>query len=141
MYKLSLLIQIKCSCTHANLVTAWKFHKNSLRFHSPLSDTKLTVNSAVANDSVTTQSIHTNRFSQTISFVNTSHCSPLQTSTLTALNLTSNTQGLSMFSCLQHVFPYRIFYVLSPMQCKKNMKDFLNPSVHVSCTNIFIDNT
>jgi len=60
-------------------------------------------NSAVEKSSVSTQSIHTNPFSQPISFDGQSHClPPLHTSTLTAISLTSNMHGLS-FSCLHHV--------------------------------------
>jgi len=83
--------------------------------------------------SVSTQSVHTNPFSQPIP----SHCCPpsAHKHTLTALSPTTNMHGLP-FSCLHHVTssPAAQFTYCHHMQRNKRMSGLLiSCSVHVLC--------
>jgi len=95
------LIKGNCSYTYSKFVTAWKYQNKTSAFSFASFRHNIAVNLAVANSSVSTQFIHANTFSQTISFDGTSHCCrPLYTSALIDFSLTCNTEGHKMFNCL-----------------------------------------
>ena len=135
------LIKAICRYTYSELVAPRKFHKKTSVFALASLRHKITVNSAVANPSVSTPPIHTNSLSGDLIWRPATLLSAVHKHTHCPQPYQQHTGSVDVQLSSSRLLLPHILCTVTTCNVRSVWQVFLNHSVYVCCTTICINNT